>query len=218
MLQLHYHPSDASIAPHMLLEEIGAPFELKFVDRSVNAQKSAAYLKLNPNGLIPVLVDGDLVLYETAAILLHLADTHLADTHSAAALAPAFGSAERAHYYKWMLWLANSLHASVVPFFYPQRWADDAGAVAQVKAHAETRSGQLLDQLDAQLAHHGGPWLLGAAYSAVDPYALMLCCWTRHFVRPARALPQLGAYLQRVQARPAVQRALRTEGLPQDWG
>jgi glutathione S-transferase len=213
MLQLHYHPSDASLAPHMLLEETGAPFELKFVDRSVNAQKSAAYLQLNPNGLIPVLVDGDLVLYETAAILLHLADIH-----PAAALAPAFGTAERAHYYKWMAWLANTLHATVVPFFYPQRWADGASAVAQVKARAEARAGVLLDMLDAELARHGGPWLLGAHYSAVDPYALMLCCWTRHFARPARSLPHLGAYLQRVRSRPAVQRAMHTEQLPADWG
>ena len=72
MLRLHYSPSDASLAPHLLLEELGVPFELALVDRSVNAQKSPAYLKLNPNGLIPVLVDGDLVLYETAAIALHL--------------------------------------------------------------------------------------------------------------------------------------------------
>ena len=213
MLQLHYSPSDASLAPHMLLEEIGAPFALKLVDRSVNAQKSPAYLKLNPNGLIPVLEDGDLVLYETAAILLHLADTH-----PAAQLIPALGTHERAHFYKWLLWLANTLHASVVPFFYPQRWADDESAVTQVKAHAEARVGQLLDQLDAELARHGGPWLLGESFSAADPYALMLCGWTRHFVRPARALPQLGAYMQRVQARPAVQRALRSEQLPSDWG
>jgi glutathione S-transferase len=160
-----------------------------------------------------VLEDGELVLFETAAILLHLADTH-----PQAQLVPALGSAERAHFYKWLMWLANTLHATVVPFFYPQRWADEASAVAQVKAHAEARAGQLLDLLDAELARHGGPWLLGDAYSAADPYALMLCCWARHFVRPARALPQLGPYLRRVQARPAVQRALRSEGLPGDWG
>ena len=213
MLQLHYSPSDASLAPHLLLEEIGAPFELKLVDRSVNAQKSPAYLKLNPNGLIPVLEDGDLVLYETAAILLHLADTH-----PAARLIAPLGTAERAHAYKWLVWLANTLHATEVPFFYPERWADDASAIAQVKAHAEQRTNALLDILDAELARHGGPWLLGAEFSLVDPYALMLCGWTRHFARPARALPHLGACMARVQARPAVQRALRTEGLPPDWG
>ena len=64
--------------PHILLEELGVPFELKLVDRTVNAHKTPAYLKLNPNDLIPVLVDGELVLYDTAAICLHLADTHAA--------------------------------------------------------------------------------------------------------------------------------------------
>ena len=78
MLQLHYFPANASMIPHILLEELGVPFELKLVDRTVNAHQTPAYLKLNPNGLIPVLVDGDLVLYEAAAICLHLADTHAA--------------------------------------------------------------------------------------------------------------------------------------------
>src|SRR5882757_3246700 len=76
VLQLHYHPSNASMVPHLLLEELGTPYELVLVDRAHAAHKSAAYLALNPNGLIPVMVDGDLVLYETAAICLHLADTH----------------------------------------------------------------------------------------------------------------------------------------------
>ncbi|HZV93182.1 MAG TPA: glutathione S-transferase N-terminal domain-containing protein, partial [Caldimonas sp.] len=86
MLQLHYFPGNASLIAHVVLEELGVPFELKYVDRAVSAQRSAAYLALNPNGLIPVLVDGaatdaagrPLVLYETAAICLHLADTHAA--------------------------------------------------------------------------------------------------------------------------------------------
>ena len=63
MIQLHYHPGNASLAPHMLLEEIGAPFELVFVDRAHAAHRTPEYLKLNPNGQIPVLVDGDFVLY-----------------------------------------------------------------------------------------------------------------------------------------------------------
>ena len=76
MIELHYFPSNASFAPHILLEEMGIPFTLRQLDRANNEHKSPAYLKLNPNGLIPTLVDGDLVLYETAAILMHLADCH----------------------------------------------------------------------------------------------------------------------------------------------
>lgn len=59
MLQLHYHPGNASMTPHILLEELGVPYELLLVDRKNNAHKSPAYLKLNPNGLIPVLIDGE---------------------------------------------------------------------------------------------------------------------------------------------------------------
>jgi glutathione S-transferase len=82
-----------------------------------------------------------------------------------------------------------------------------------VKRRAEARAGGMLDVLDQQLAAHGGDWVLGADFSAVDPHALMLCRWTRSFTRPARSLPHLAPYLQRMLARPAVQRAFATEKL-----
>lgn len=206
MIRLHYYPGNASMAPHILLQELGVPFELVRVDREAAAHKSAAYLKLNPNGLIPVLEDGDQVLYETAAILLHLADTH-----PEAVLAPGVGTPERAQYYKWMLWLSNTLQAMLIHYFYPDRMADDATGAAAVKAHAEAAIGRMLDQLEAHLATHQGPWLLGTDYSAADALAFVLCRWTRGFARPARSLPQLGAYLQRMLARPAVQQVFAVE-------
>ncbi|MEP7057318.1 MAG: glutathione S-transferase family protein [Caldimonas sp.] len=208
MLELHYHPGNASMAPHMLLEELGVPYALKLVDRARQAHKSSQYLQLNPNGLIPVLVDGPTVLYESAAICLHLADTH-----AAGGLAPALGTPERAHFYKWLIWLTNTLQAALILYFYPERWADDASSAAQVKAHAELAIGRMLDQLEAELARHGELHLLGAKFSAVDLYALMLCRWTRGFTRPARSLPHLGPYLQRLLQRPAVQRVFEQEGL-----
>ena len=210
MITLHYHPGNASLAPHMLLEELGVPFELALVDRANAAHKSAEYLKLNPNGKIPVLVDGDLVLFETAAICLHLVDTH-----PDARLAPPLATPERAHFYKWLIWSTNTLQAMLMHFVYPERLVDEGNTsgAAQVKAHAEAQIGGMLDLLDRELASHRKPWLLGDAYSAVDPYVLMLGRWTRSFARPARSLPNLGPYLQRVLARPAVQRAFATEKL-----
>jgi glutathione S-transferase len=208
MMQLHYFPGNASMTPHMLLEELGVPYQRVLVDRTKNAQNSPEYLKLNPNGKIPVLVDGDLVLYETAAIVLHLVDTH-----PQAGLAPAVGTTERAVFYKWLLWLADTLQAEMPLYFYSDRWADDAGGAAQVKRHAEAHIAGMIDQLEGELARHGGPWFLGERYSALDPYVLMLCRWTRGMTRPARTLPALGPYLQRMLARPAVQRAYANEGL-----
>lgn len=213
MMQLHYHPSNASFAPHVLLREIGAPFELVFVDRDQGAHKSPTYLKLNPNGLIPVLVDDDLVLYETAAICLHLADRF-----PAAALAPALGTPERAQFYKWMVWLTNTLQVALINYYYPDRLVDpgNADGAAQVQRQAEARAVALLPQLDDQLAAQSGPWLLGDSYSAADPFAFMLCRWTRGFgSRKAREFAHIGPWLQRVFERPAVQRCFEIEQLPQ---
>jgi glutathione S-transferase len=199
------------MVPHILLEEMGAPYERVLVDRAQNAHKSAAYLALNPNGLIPLFTDGELVLYETAAICLHLCDIH-----PQAGLAPALGSPQRAHFYKWLMWLTNTLQSTLIVYFYPERWVD-AGhldAAVEVKRHAQACIGSLLDQVDAELARHGGPWLLGDRYTALDPYLFTLCRWTRGFSSaPARERPHLGPYLQRLLERPAVQRVLAAEGL-----
>lgn len=213
-IQLHHAAGSAAMAPHILLTEIGVPFELVPVDTAARGHKTPAYLALNPNGLVPVLQDGELVLYESGAICLHLADAH----PGAALIAPP-GSRERAHHYKWQLWLSATLQANLIPFFYPERSVasgNTAGA-AEVKAAAETRVGALLDQLDAELARRGQPWLLGSDYRAVDAYALMLCRWTRNFARPARSLPHLGPYLQRGLARPATRAVFEREGLAQPW-
>jgi glutathione S-transferase len=213
MLQLHYYPGNASLIPHIVLEELGESFELKYVDRAIKAHKADPYLALNPNGLIPVLVDTaytpePLVLYETAAICMHLADTH-----AGAGLLPPLASVERAHAYKWLTWLTNTLQSTLIVYFYPERWADDAAAIAQVKAHAEAKIGAMLDQLGAELSRRGGPWLLGEAFSVLDPYAFVLCRWTRGFGHPARDRGRLKPWLDRVMARPAVQRALAAEKL-----
>jgi glutathione S-transferase len=210
MIELHYAPGNASMTPHMVLEELGVPFELKRVDRENGAHKSPEYLKLNPNGLIPVLVDGDLVLYETAAIVLYLVDRF-----PQGELAPAHGSVERAHFVKWLVWLAASLQSQMPFYFYTDRYLapGNATGIAQLKAAITAKIESLVDQLDAQLASHRGPWLLGERFSALDPYALMLCRWTRNAPRPARTLPHLGPYLQRMLARPATQRVFEREGL-----
>jgi glutathione S-transferase len=198
------------MAPHIILEEIGQPFALMLVDRTQDEHKSLEYLRLNPNGLIPVLVDGDVVLYETAAICLHLSDMH-----PESSLAPRLATPERADFYKWLMWLTNTLQSALIVYFYPERWvdADNTLGANQVQSHAESKIGLLLDQLESQLQSSDGPWLLGEQYTILDPYAFMLCRWTRGFAKPARVRPLLGHYLQRMLARPAVQRVVETEGL-----
>jgi glutathione S-transferase len=166
--------------------------------------------------LIPVLTQDDaggakLVLYETAAIVLHLCDTH-----PDAGLAPPLGSVDRAHFYKWLMWLTNTLQATLIVYFYPERWVaqGNAAGAAEVKAAVEAKIAGLLDQLDAELACHGQEWFMGAHYTALDAYVFTLCRWTRNFASlPARGRPYLGPYLQRMLARPSVQRVMVAEQL-----
>lgn len=211
MIQLHYYPSTASMIPHLLLQEIGVPFELILVDRATDAHKTPAYLRLNPNGLLPALSDGELVMYETAAICLHLCDTH-----PLAGLAPAMGSVERAHFYKWLMWLTNTLQCTLIAYFYPARWVSEGNTdgAAQVKEQAQIKIDGLLSQLDAELERHRGMWFMGNPFSALDSYVFTLCRWTRNFShRPARDFAHLGPYLRRVLERPATKRVMAAEGL-----
>ncbi|MFO1250971.1 MAG: glutathione S-transferase N-terminal domain-containing protein [Inhella sp.] len=107
MIQLHFSPSSAAMAPHFLLRELDLPHELVRVDVAGGEHRREPYLKLNPNGQIPVLVDGDLVIHQTAAILLHLSD-------QAGRLLPAVGSRERALAYQWLIWLTNTLQPALI--------------------------------------------------------------------------------------------------------
>jgi glutathione S-transferase len=203
---LYYYPGNASLLPHLMLREIGRRFELRLVDRTRNEQKSAEYLELNPNGRIPTFVDGDLVLFETAAIALHLADNY-----PDAGLAPPFGSPDRAQFYKWMVHLTNTPQAEFRAWFYPHEHVSDEAAASSVKAAAEIRLQAMFARIETQLGN--GPWLLGERFSAADLFLFMLIRWGRSMEVPPRSRAGLMAFAERVLERPAVQETLAAEGL-----
>jgi len=207
MYKLYYYPGNANLAPHVVLQEIGAKYELVLVDRDKQQHKSPEYLKLNPHGRVPTLVDGDLVIYETAAICLHLVDRH-----PEARLAPELGTPERAHFYKWLIYLTNTIQTEMIAYYHSEQWASSEAGAADVKRHAERNLGSMFDTIEQSLAAQG-PYLLGNRYSAADPYLLMLARWSRDFARPAGTLPKLGKLLEAVAGRPAVQRAFASEGI-----
>lgn len=205
-LALYYYPGNASTLPHMVLREMGVPFELRLVDRKTEAQRDPAYLALNPNGLIPALVDGDLVLYETAAIVLHLVERF-----PQTGLGPAPGTPARAHFLKWMVHLSNTPQAQLMSWFYPQRYTADPACTEAVKQGARLRVEQMFERIDAQLGT--GPYLLGERFSAADLFLFMLVQWSRAMPRPGRAWPHLAAHAARIWARPAVQATFAAEGI-----
>jgi glutathione S-transferase len=206
MLTLYYYPGNASLLPHMMLREMGVPFELRLVDRSQNAQKSAEYLKLNPSGRIPVLVDGDLVLFETAAIVLHLVDKY-PDSR----LAPPTGAKDRPDFYRWIIHLTNTPQVEFRAWFYPHEHVMDEAAAPSVKQAAEQRLYRMFDVISEQLGER--TWLVGDQFSAADLFLFMLMRWSRGMPRPARTIPNLNALAERIAARPSVQEAFAQEGI-----
>jgi glutathione S-transferase len=208
MYQLHYFPANANAAPHMVLEELGQKYNLVLVDRANEAQKSMEYLKINPNGRIPTLVDDGLVLFEAAAIVLYLVDQH-----PDAGLAPKFGTPDRAKFYQWLTFLTNSLQEELMIWQYPDRLSGtDAAATSVVRQGAEARASAYLDVIEQHLKANG-PLFLGNQLSAADFYLVMLARWARPMANPPRSRPNIARLLDKVTALPSVRRAYEREGI-----
>lgn len=211
MYKLYGNSGMANLAPHMALETIGAPYAMILVDTEAAQHRSPDYLRLNPTGRVPTLLDGEQPIFETAAILLHLADRH-----PAAGLIPPVGSMERAKAYQWLIHLTNSVQVAYLAYYYPERQVADAALADSAKQAAESRLNDLFDVIEAAL--EGQAWMVGDRPGIVDFMLLMLVRWGRNFARrPPRTLPNLGAHAARTAALPAVIRAFEQEGLVRPW-
>ncbi len=206
MYTLYYAPGSAAMAPHVVLEEIGAPHKMVRVDTKAGDHRKPEYLKLNPHGRIPTFVDGDFVMFESAAIMMHLADKH-----PEARLAPAVGSAARGHYYQWVCYLTNTVQDAFINYYHEDYFAESAAAQKEVKAVAERRLATMWEKVDAALA--GGPYLLGAEFSAPDIFLAMLARWSRGCAKPGYTYANIGRCCDLVRKRPAFQRTLEAEGI-----
>jgi len=212
MYRLHYAPDNASLIVRLGLLELGVPFETRLVDRAIRQQRSAAYLRLNPVGLIPVLETPDGPMSETAAILLWLSERH-------EGLGPAPGDPARAGFLKWLFFVSNSLHADLRLVFYPTHYVGDdpaaqkalhAGATARMKGHLALLEGQ---------SAFGHGWFCATAPSALDLYVAVILRWAALYghhgtdwFSPA-SLPGLMAMAHRLEGRESVRTAAMAEGL-----
>ena len=203
-MRLWYRPGSAAMAPHLVLVELGLDYELAEVRFEAPDEADAEYRRLNPWGRVPTLEDGDLVLTEAAAICLHLADRH-----PEARLVPAVGTVERAETYRWLMYLTNTLQPGFLRFFYPERYADEAGREG-VRALEERTLGRHFDWIDGELA--GRDWLVGGERTVADLFLFMLTRWGRRLDPPAWGRPALRAHFARVLGRSG-RRVLEEQGL-----
>jgi glutathione S-transferase len=202
MYTLYFTRGSASMAPHALLEEIGAAYVLKHIDAGANQQNDPAYLRLNPHGRVPTLViDGKQVIYESAAICLYLADRH-----AEAKLAPAIDDPLRGTYYQWLAYLTNTIQERYLLFFYPERNISNPAHAPEVKASATDALITHWQRADQVLAK--GPYLLGDRFSVCDLYLQMLYSWRDPAMKLEARCPNLHRAAELIAARPAVQRML----------
>ena len=204
MIQLYYYPGNASFAPHLLLEELGAEFELVLVDRKTDAQKSAEYRKLNPFGRIPTLVDGELVIFESAAICIYICEQY-----PKSGFMPAAGHPARPLFFQWLMYLTNTLQSEFMVYYYPERHTTDKSMAVSVKAAQDARLSGMFELLDREIGDR--PFLVGDTMTVCDHFMLMMSLWSEKLTRPPLEFPNLRRYLRQMARRDAVVRVCEKE-------
>ena len=185
-------PHTRSGATRALFEELGVDYELHALDFKAGEQRQPAYLAINPMGKVPAIRHGDALITEQPAVFLYLADLY-----PAAQLAPPLGDPLRGPYLRWMVYYGSCFEPAVLDKSI-QREPLSPSACAY--GDYDTMLKTLTDQLEK------GPWLLGDTFTAADVLWGTALNWTTQF-KLVPELPVLRAYIDRVLARPAMQRA-----------
>ena len=206
MLRLHYFPTSAAMAAHAALAEAGADYELALVERDENDQSPPEYKKLNPSGRVPTLEDGDLVITESAAIVLHVGDRF-----PESGLNPPVGTPERSLLYRRLIFLTNTLQATLMRWFYPERYTTDPAGADALQARAAEELRVIYDQLERDL--EGREWIVGDSRTGADLYLFMLTRWGRFQEPAAWDRPNLRAHFLRSLELPGVRRMVEEQEL-----
>ncbi|WP_157267476.1 glutathione transferase GstA [Azohydromonas aeria] len=200
-MKLYYSPGACSLSPHIVLHEAALPCELVLASTKTHKLPDGTdYYTINPKGSVPLLeLDNGERLTEGPAVVQYLAD-QVPDRK----LAPAAGTMERYRLMEWLNFITSELHKSFGAFFTPGM-PDDA------KALYRARLRQKLQYVDDQLA--GKSYLMGDAFSVADAYLFTVTNWAEPTQVDIADLANLQAFRQRMLQRPAVQAAMKHEGL-----
>ena len=200
-MKLYLTPGVCSLSPHIVLEELGLAHETEAVNLKTKVTASGAdFLAINPKGYVPALqLPGGELLTEGPAIV-----QYLADLKPELKLAPPNGSLARYQLQSWLTFIGTELHKNFMPFFSP-------GASDGAKANAQANLQRRFALVESELASK--PYLMGEDFTVADAYLFTVTSWAQFLKLDMSAFPRLMAYQARVASRPAVQRALKAEGL-----
>jgi len=200
-MKLYYSPGACSLASHIALYETGLPFE---IDRLIKTTKMTVggedFMQINPKGYVPTIkLDDGSILTEGAAVL-----QYIADQKPDSGLAPKAGTMERYRLQEWLTFISSELHKSFSPFFNKDTTED-------VKTNARNHLTKRLGYVETQLANK--PYLMDDHFTVADAYFFVVVNWSNIVGFDLSPFPRIKEYLARIAERPAVQAAMKAEGL-----
>ncbi len=200
-MKLYYSPGACSLSPHIVLHEAGLPYEPVLASTKTHQLADGTdFYTINPLGYVPVLeLDDGTRLREGPAIVQYLADQA---PHKN--LAPAHGTLGRYRLQEWLTFIGTEIHKTFSPLFVP-------GTPEDYKPQVKQRLLARLQWVDSELA--GKPYLMGEQFSVADAYLFTVTNWGQYVGLDISQLKNLVAYRERIAARPAVQAAMKAEGL-----
>lgn len=204
MTKIYYAPKTISLATIITLEEIGVPYEGIAVDFSKDEQKKSAYLEVNQKARVPTLITSHGVLTETPAML-----SYLAHTYPEAELAPLTDAYALAQLHSIMSYICSTVHVAHAHRMRGHRWSDDPSAIAAMQAYVPTSMAQIWRYVEDHIMNGDHDWVMGNAYTVVDPYLFTVAMWMEGDGVDPSAYPKVHAHRNRVLQRAAVIKALK---------
>jgi glutathione S-transferase len=205
MYTLYYSPGSCSLIVHILLEELGVPFEVKRVDLASREHHGDEYKRINPKGKVPALATPDGVITECVAII-----EHLCDRHGDGRLLGKPGTWQRAKTLEQIATLATEVHPLFNRFFHEDDFSDAKETQAAVKARGTEKLLAYFREQDAAL---NTPYWSGDSLTAADIYFMVIARWGRWLDPSALRMKNIEPFFTRMASRPAVERAMQREGI-----
>lgn len=202
MYNLYYGAGSCSMAIHVVLNECNQPVTLHKIDLMSGQQRSPEFLAINPRGQVPVLVEGDTVLREGAAIMIHLLEKH---NNS---LLPKSEPA-RSQAIEWLMFCNATLHPAYTRCFFLKRNISDSAAQEQAMAIAVARVNELWNDVESHLS--SDRYLCGNTPTVADILLTVIANWSSNLEKPVYIGPNTKRLLKEISQRPAYQKALKAE-------
>ncbi len=204
-MKLYYSPGACSLAPHIVLEEIGNSYETKLVSTMDGSTGSNDYLKINSKGRVPVLDDGGTIITEASAIMIYLG---LRNQSCNLILNTPISVARTV---EWMNWLAGIHTFVIAQNWRTERFSDDLSAHKSIQKKGMENLNSIYRQIDAKLK--GSEWALDNNYSIADPYLLVFFRWGNRLGLEMKEFPNWTKHAKKMEQRTAVKIVLEKEGI-----